>query len=165
MISEPKEYFIKQKLHRGGEEGGVAEDVEDIFGGGDEESLSLFDMNAVDMRFSPEADYYDESVGMQIDLRRHLHHYPVHREIGAVNEFGVRFGGIIGSAVLGPNLIVDRLFRLGDMQFARVTMRIFSSEIIDAIGDIRGLLDLGEEVTGSDGVQSSGREEEEVSLV
>ena len=52
MISEPKEYFIKQKLHRGGEECSVAEDVEDVFGFRNEERFALFDVDAVDVRFA-----------------------------------------------------------------------------------------------------------------
>lgn len=64
MISEPKEYFIKQKLHRGGEECSVAEDVENIFRCRNEEGLALFDSDAIDVRFSQEAYYYDEGVGM-----------------------------------------------------------------------------------------------------
>ena len=64
MISEPKEYFIKQKLHRSCQEGGITEYIEDVFGCGNEECFSLFDADAVDVRFSPEAYYYDEGVGM-----------------------------------------------------------------------------------------------------
>ena len=48
------------ELHRGGEECSVAEDVEDIFGCRNEERLALFDSDAIDVRFSPEAYYYDE---------------------------------------------------------------------------------------------------------
>ena len=50
------------ELHRGGEECSVAEDVEDIFGCRNEERLALFDSDAIDVRFSPEAYYYDEGV-------------------------------------------------------------------------------------------------------
>ncbi len=64
MISEPKEHFIKQKLHRSCQEGSVAEDVENIFRCRNEEGLALFDSDAIDVRFSPEAYYYDEGVGM-----------------------------------------------------------------------------------------------------
>ena len=42
---------------------------------------------------------------------------------------------------------------------------IDATEVIDTVGDIRGLLYLDEEVTGSDGMESSGRQEIEVSLV
>ena len=64
MISEPKEYFIKQKLHRGCQEGGITEYIEDVFGCRNEERLALFDADAIDVRYSPEAYYYDEGVGM-----------------------------------------------------------------------------------------------------
>ena len=46
-------------LHRCRQEGGVAEDVENIFGCRNEEGLALFDMNAVDMRFTPQTDYHE----------------------------------------------------------------------------------------------------------
>ena len=51
-------------LHGCGEECSVAEDVENIFRCRNEEGLALFDSDAIDVRFSPEAYYYDEGVGM-----------------------------------------------------------------------------------------------------
>ena len=116
----------------------------------------MFDANAVDIRFSPEAYYDHERVGMQIDLCRYLYDDAVDREIRAVDEFGIGFGGVIRRAVLGPNLIVDGFFGLLDMQFTGFTGRIDTTEVIDTVRDIRRLLDLDEEVTGSDGMESSG---------
>ena len=56
--------LCKSLLHRCRQEGSIAEDVENIFGCRNEEGLALLDMNAVDVRFSPDAYYYDEGVGM-----------------------------------------------------------------------------------------------------
>ena len=64
MISEPKEHFIKQKLHRSCQEGGITEYIEDVFGCRNEERLTLFDSDAVDVRFAPEAYDNHEGVGM-----------------------------------------------------------------------------------------------------
>ena len=157
--------LYKSLLHRSRQEGSVAEDVEDILGGWNEEGLALLDMNAIDMRFTPQANDHHKGICMEVNLRRHLHHYSINREIGAMDKFGVGFGRIVGRAVLRPYLIIDRLFGFGYMQFAWVAVRILASEVIDAVGDIRSLLDLYKKITRSDGVQSSGREEIEVSLV
>ena len=51
-------------LHGCGKEGSVTEYIEDVFGCRNEEGLALFDSDAIDVRFSPEAYYYDEGVGM-----------------------------------------------------------------------------------------------------
>ncbi len=56
--------LCKSLLHRGGEECSVAEYIEDVFGCRNEERLALFDSDAIDVSFSPEAYYYDEGVGM-----------------------------------------------------------------------------------------------------
>ena len=152
-------------LHSSCKEGGISEDVEDILGGGDEECFSLFDADAVDVGISPEADDNYERVGMEIDFCSDLHHYSIHREIRAVDEFGVWFGGVIGGTILGPNLIVNSFFGLFDMEFTGFAGCIDTPEVIDAVGDIRGLLDLDEEVTGTNGMESSGRQEVKVTLV
>ena len=153
------------ELHGSRKEGGIAEDIKDILGGRDKECFALLDMNAVDMRFAPEADNDHKSISVQIYLRRHLHHKSVDREIRAMDEFGVGFGGVIRSAILRPHAVVDSLFRLRDMQFAGIAMFILASEIIDTIGDIRSLLYLHEEIAGADSMQPSCREEKEISLV
>ena len=102
---------------------------------------------------------------MQIHFCCHLYYDAVDGEVRAVDEFGVGFGGVVGGSVFRPHLIVNGFLGLLDMQFARVAVCILSSEVIDAVGDVGGLLDLDEEVSSSDGMQPSGRQEEEVSLV
>ena len=143
-------------LHRGGEEGGVAEDVENILGGGDEERLALLDADAVDVGFAPEADYHDKRIGVQIDLGGYLYDHAMDGEVRTMDEFGVGFGGVVGSSVLRPYLVVDGFLGLLYMQFPRVTVCILASEVIDAVGDIGGFLYLDKEITGSDSVESSG---------
>lgn len=81
-----------------------------------------------------------------------------------MDKFRGGLGGVVAGAVLQPNAVVDGIFRLVDMQFAGVTVGILAPEVIDAVGDIRSLLDLGEEVARSDGVESSGRQEVQIAL-
>ena len=47
-------------LHRGGEEGGVAEDIEDVLTGWHEDGFALADLNAIDVGFSPKTDHDDK---------------------------------------------------------------------------------------------------------
>ena len=47
-------------LHRGGEEGRVAEDIEDVLAGRHEDGLTLTDLDAVDVSLSPKTDHDDE---------------------------------------------------------------------------------------------------------
>ena len=102
---------------------------------------------------------------MKVHLGGNLNHHPVHREIGTMDEFGVWFGRIIGGTVFRPYLVVYGFFSLLNMQFAWFALCINTSKIIDAIGDVGGLLYLDKEVTCSDGMESSGRQKIEVSLM
>ena len=146
-------------LHGCGEECSVAEYIEDVFGCRNEERLALFDADAVDVRFAPEAYDNHERVGMEINLCSYLYDDAVDGEVRTVNEFGVGFGGIVRGTILGPNLIVDSFLGLLDMQLTRFAGSIDATEVIDTVGDIGRLLDLDEEVTGSDGMESSGGQE------
>ena len=73
-------------LHRSREERGVAEDIENVLAGRHKDGLTLTDLNAVDVGITPQADYDDERVAVEIDLLGHLYHDTVHHEIGAVDE-------------------------------------------------------------------------------
>ena len=79
----------------------------------------MLDMNAVDMRFTPQTNDHHKGIRVQVNLGCHLHHNTINREIRTVDKFGVGFSRIIGRAVLRPYLIIDRLFGFGDVQFAR----------------------------------------------
>ena len=158
-------YYETYRLHSSGEEGGISEDVEYILGCGNEECFSLFDADAVDVGFAPEAHNDHEGVGMEVDLCGYLYDDAVDGEVRAVDEFRVRFGGVVGGTILGPDLVVDRFLGLLDMKFAGFALGIDTPEVIDAIGDVGRLLDLDEEVTGAYRMESSGRQEIEISLV
>ena len=143
---------IMKKLQRSCKESCVAEDVKHIFGRRDKECFSLFDTDAVDVRFSPQAYDDDEGICMEIHFSRHLHNDAVDGEVRAVNEFGVGFSGVVGRTVLRPDLVVNGLLGLLDMQFARVAVGVLTSKVIDAVGNVGCLLYLDEEVTGPDGM-------------
>ena len=78
--------------HSSRKEGGITEDVKYIFGSGYEECFSLFDANAVDVRFSPKTYDHYEGVGMEIDFRCYLYNDAVDGKVRTVDELGVRFG-------------------------------------------------------------------------
>lgn len=72
--------------HRGCEERGVAEDIEDILAGRHEECLSLTNLYAVDVRLAPQTDDNDKRIDFEVYLCRNLHHHSVDVEIRAVDE-------------------------------------------------------------------------------
>ena len=73
-------------LHRGGEEGSVAEDIEDVLAGRYQNCLTLTDLDAIDVSLSPKTDHDDERVAVEINLLGHLYHDPMHHKIGTVDE-------------------------------------------------------------------------------
>ena len=74
------------KLHRGSEEGGVAEDIEDVLTGRHEDGLALTDLYTVDIGLAPETDHDDERVAVEVDLLGNLYHYAMYHEIWTVDE-------------------------------------------------------------------------------
>ena len=73
--------------------------------------------------------------------------------------------GTIGSfridrAIVGLDMEVQGLGSQGCVEFTRLAIETWTVVIEDAIGDIRGLLDLSEEDAPTDGVHTTGREVE-----
>lgn len=118
------------------EESGVAEDVEYIFGGGYKKRFALTHFDAIDVSFAPEAHHHDEGVTMEVDLLSNLNDDAMDDEVWAVDQLRGRLCAVVGGAILRPYLIVDGIFGLFDMQFARLAVGILSAEVIDTIGDI-----------------------------
>ena len=67
--------------------------------------------------------------------------------------------------VIGQYGVVDGALRQFGVQLAGVAVGILAVEIVDAVGDVRGLLYLGDKRPGSDAVNASGRQEKEVAGV
>lgn len=61
--------------------------------------------------------------------------------------------------VIGQYGVVDGALRQFGVQLAGVAVGILAVEIVDAVGDVRGLLYLGDKRPGSDAVNASGRQE------
>ena len=95
---------------------------------------------------------------MEVDLLGDLYDHSVDHEVRTV-------GRVVRRAVLGPHLVVDGVLGLFDMQLTGIAVGIFAAEVIDAVGDVAGLLNLGEEVAGTNGVQTACRQEVEVADV
>ena len=73
---------------------------------------------------------------MVVNLCRHLHHHPVHIEVGTIDEFRGGLGAVITRAVFGPHLIVDGLLGLLDMELAGIAVLVFTSEIVHTIRNV-----------------------------
>ena len=123
------------------------------------------DVHAIDVGLTPQAHDHHKRVGLEIDLRGHLHHHAVNDEVWAVDELRYGLRAVVAAAILGPHLVVDGVARLLDMQLARLAMRVLASEIVHAVSDVGCFLNLSQEVAGANGVQSSRRQEIQVAVV
>ena len=65
-------------------------------------------------------------------------------------------------AVVGQHGVVDGILRQFGMQLAGFPVRPRAAVVVDAVGDVRGLLDLRHERPGADGMHTSRRQEEQV---
>ena len=70
----------------GGQESGIAEDVEHILGGWHEERFALTDFDTIDVGFAPETDDDNKGIAMEIDLLSHLDYDAMNDEVGTVDE-------------------------------------------------------------------------------
>ena len=102
---------------------------------------------------------------MEVDLLGDLYDHSVDHEVRTVDELRGGLGRVVRRAVLGPHLVVDGVLGLFDMQLTGIAVGILAAEVIDAVGDVAGLLNLGEEVAGTNGVQAACRQEVEVADV
>ena len=78
-----------------------------------------------------------------------------------------RFKTAVGSfridrAIVGLDMEVQGLCRQGCVELTRLAIETWTVVVEDAIGDIRGLLDLSEEDAPTDGVHTTGREVENI---
>lgn len=74
------------KLHRGGEESGVAKDIEDILTGRHEDGLTLMNLYAIDIGFSPKTYHDDKGVAVEVNLLGYLYYHTMHHEVRTVDE-------------------------------------------------------------------------------
>ena len=84
-------------------------------------------------------------------------------EIGARNQLhaAVLRRGVV-RPVVGQHGVVDGLLGQLGVQFAGVAVGIAAVEVVDAVGDVRSLLDLGDEGSGADRMHAARRQEENV---
>ncbi len=131
-----KEKTIFFLWYRGCQEGRIAKDIEDILTGRDQDGLALADADAIDVGLAPEADNDDEGVAVEVYLLGDLNNDAVHDKIGTADKLGDRFGAIIRRPVSGPDLIVNGILSLFDVQFTWIAMNILTTKIIDAVSNV-----------------------------
>ena len=102
---------------------------------------------------------------MEVHLLGYLYHDAMNHEIRAVDELAGGLRTVVGGTVFGPHPVVDGCLGLFNMQLARIAVSVFAAEVIDAIGDVAGLLNLSKEVACANSVQTTCGQEEKVALV
>lgn len=84
-------------------------------------------------------------------------------EVLAADQFGL---GVLDAGIFSPvvrvDIVVDGLLGLLDVQFAGLSVKTQATIVIDPVGQVGCLLDLGDEGPGPDGVDAAGREEEHI---
>ena len=84
-------------------------------------------------------------------------------EEGGVDDLYGTVGGVgIDRAVVGLDMEVQGLGSQGSVELTRLAIETEAVVVEDAIGDIRGLLDLSEEDAPTDGVHTTSREVEDI---
>ena len=64
--------------------------------------------------------------------------------------------------VIGQHGVVDGSLRQLGVQFAGIAVGVLAVEVVDTVGDVRSLLNLGDERARADTVDAACRQEEEV---
>ena len=80
----------------------------------------------------------------------------LHQLDGRVRLQGVR------RPVIFIHLVINRILRLLRVQLARLAVQSGTVVIVDAVGDVGGLLDLRQEAAAADGMDAAGGQEEDV---
>lgn len=145
----------------GGEEGGVAEEADRGDGGGDEDGASglkgCHAAGGLGYATAFDAYGYREAVAGEDEVGRGVDFAAFDPEVGAIDYCGDTRRLVVGGTVVGEDGIeIDGVDGAVDMQFAATAV------VEHPIGDVAGLLNLDEEVSGSDGVYAPGGKEVDV---
>ena len=83
-------------------------------------------------------------------------------ERGVNDEVGLVQTIAIGGAIVGFDMVVEGLGSQLGMEFTGLAIHARTVVVVDAIGDIAGLLDLRQEDASTDGMNTTGREVEDI---
>ena len=117
--------------------------------------FALTNVHPIDRSLSSQTKDDDKRINLIIDIHGLMHHHTIDIEIGAMHQWSIEEGAVVSAAILGINVIIDGILGLFDVKFAGVAIGISASVIIDTIGDVAGLLYLGHEIAGTDGMKAS----------
>lgn len=82
-------------------------------------------------------------------------------EMLAADQFhALVLGRLVVGAVVGQHVVVDTFGSLGGVELAIVAVLVLALEVVDAVSDVAGLLDLGQEAARADAVDAACGEKE-----
>ena len=154
------------------EAGGSLEGVDVIVGNGsrDEGGVTLAEEDLVtsatytDLTIASDAHRDDEAVVLQevaMEGSGQLHDTDI--EIGGVHDMnGLVLGFLILREIVFLDMVVEGLGSQVGMELAGLAIQAWTVIIIDAIGDVGGLLHLGQHNATTDGMDTTGREIEDI---
>ena len=87
-------------------------------------------------------------------------------EMLAADQFhALVLGRLVVGAVVGQHVVVDTFGSLGGVELAIVAVFVLALEVVNAVSDVAGLLDLGQEAARADAVDAARGEEEDVAVL
>ena len=132
---------------------------------GVEKSLLAFLVREFTNVFQTDVDY-ERIHSAVVEMDRLVEVEQRRGEIVAVNQlYGAVGAGQIVGAVVGEYAIVDGVLRQFSMQFAGIAVLVQTAEVVDAVGNVAGLLDFGDGGTSADAVHSSCGKEEYIAFL
>ena len=136
-----------------------------VVAGRHQDGFALAYIYAIDVGLSSHAEDNDERINLVIDIHGLVHHHTINIEIGAMHQWRIEKSTVVGAAIFGINVIVDGILRLFDVEFAGIAVGVTTTIVIDAIGDVAGLLYFGNEIASTDGVKASCGQEIDIALM
>ena len=133
------------------------DDAERLHGSRKQYRLALMDRHFVaavvsDHAFAFDADHNDERVERRVVERQRSGQVAERRgEVGTRHQF--RFAVLhlfVLGAVVGQHGVVDGALRQLGVQFAGIAVGVLAIEVVDTVGDVRSLLNLGDERARAD---------------
>ena len=109
--------FLKT-LHRCCKERAITHEVQLVVTSRYQDGFALTNVYAIDVGLSSHTKNNDKRIYLVIDIHSLMHYHTIDIEIGAMHQWRIKEGAVVGAAILGIDAVVDCILRLFDVEFA-----------------------------------------------